>query len=83
MRIRNKKVRALWNKRGVRERVAAGVLGVSKFTLRKWRRLKKGPVFYKFADDCVRYPVEALHAFLKEAQRHPCSCWQKKGGKRE
>jgi hypothetical protein len=82
MRIRNKRIQALWNKRGVRERIAAGVLGVSKFTLRKWRRLKKGPVFYKFEDDCVRYPIEALHVFLKQAQHHPNCCCFKKGARR-
>jgi len=82
MPIRNKRVRALWNKRGVRERIAAGVLGVSKFTLRKWRKLKKGPVFYKFEDDCVRYPVDGLHAYLRKAERHACCRCAKKGRRR-
>jgi Helix-turn-helix domain len=30
------------------EREAAGVVGVSVHTLRKWRRLRRGPAFVKF-----------------------------------
>jgi len=78
MRIRNKRVRALWTQRGVRERIAAGVLGVSKYTLRKWRRLGKGPDYYNFEGDCVRYPIDGLHAYMKRAKHLSCGCCTKK-----
>lgn len=53
----------------LREDEAARYLNVSVGLLRKWRKLKIGPVFSRFTQRCVRYSVYELdfYALLTSA----------------
>lgn len=44
------------------EKDAAVFLGVSVFTMRKWRSRKRGPNYYKF-EGCVRYDESDLEKY--------------------
>ena len=46
----------------VNEKRAAGILGVSIGSLRRWRRERRGPQFTHL-ERCVRYDVRALEQF--------------------
>lgn len=50
--------------RKLKEPLAAPYLGVSVFTLQKWRRIGKGPLFYK-SGRSVSYAIDDLDSFLE------------------
>jgi len=45
------------------EHTAAGLLGVSRETLRRWRYAGKGPAFSQLGPQVIRYDIEAIRAF--------------------
>jgi DNA-binding transcriptional regulator YiaG len=47
---------------------AASILGVTVFTLQKWRSLKKGPSYYKPAREVI-YLKEDILQYLKESKK--------------
>ncbi len=51
---------------------AAELLCLSPTTLKKWRRTRRGPVYYRLGS-AVRYKREDLEAFVSESAEHPCS----------
>ena len=46
------------------EKDAAVFLGVSVFTMRKWRSRRRGPTYYKF-EGCVRYNEPDLEEYRR------------------
>ena len=54
------------------EEAAATVLSLSPATLKKWRRTRRGPRYYRLGS-AVRYKREDLEAFVSESAEHPCS----------
>jgi len=50
-----------------RPRDVAGILAVSATTLRNWRQHGKGPRFIIYPTNVVRYPDDALRAWIREA----------------
>ena len=53
------------------ERGAADFLGVSVRTLQGWRRLNKGPRYYKVST-LVRYRIKDLEDYLAKHVVEPC-----------
>ncbi len=51
---------------------AAALLMLSPSTLKKWRRTRRGPRYYRLGS-AVRYKREDLEAFVSESAEHPCS----------
>ncbi len=51
---------------------AAGLLCLSPTTLKKWRRTRRGPRYYRLGS-AVRYKREDLEAFVSESAENPCS----------
>ena len=51
---------------------AAAVLALSPSTLKKWRRTRRGPRYYRLGS-AVRYKREDLEAFVSESAENPCS----------
>jgi len=47
------------------EKEAAAVIGVSLSTIRRWRRSRTGPAFFRFGG-VLRYAREALEEFIAE-----------------
>jgi hypothetical protein len=56
------------NRALVNENEAAGILGISVRTARRWRWMGKGPRFIKVGA-CVRYDVADLEAFIEAGRR--------------
>lgn len=54
------------------EEAAATVLNLAPATLKKWRRIRRGPRYYRLGS-AVRYKREDLEAFVSESAEHPCS----------
>jgi len=54
------------------EHEAAAYIGVSVYTMQKWRSERRGPPFKKF-ERCVRYSPEELDRYLEEATVKPIS----------
>ena len=50
-------------------RQVAKALGLSVFTIRSWRRLKRGPQPYKLNPRVTRYKWADMKAFIAESQR--------------
>ena len=50
---------------------AATVLGVSPKALENWRCAGKGPTYVRYSCICVRYPMDALLAFIDSRTVHP------------
>lgn len=50
-----------------RPRDVAGMLAVSATTLRNWRQLGKGPRFIVYPSRVIRYPDDALRAWISGA----------------
>ena len=60
---------------------AAELLYLSPATLKKWRRTRCGPRYYRLGS-AVRYKREDLEAFVSESAEHPCSPRHKEKGDR-
>jgi excisionase family DNA binding protein len=54
------------------EQEAAELLCLSPATLKKWRRTRRGPRYYRLGS-AVRYKREDLEAFVSESAENPCS----------
>jgi hypothetical protein len=54
------------------EHQAAVLLMLSPATLKKWRRTRRGPRYYRLGS-AVRYKREDLEAFVSESAENPCS----------
>jgi len=54
------------------EHEAAAYIGVSVYTMQKWRSERRGPEFMKLGR-CVRYSTKMLDRFLEEATVKPIS----------
>jgi len=54
------------------ENEAAKLLCLSPSTLKKWRRTRRGPRYYRLGS-AVRYKREDLEAFVSESAENPCS----------
>ena len=60
---------------------AAALLRLSPSTLKKWRRTRRGPRYYRLGS-AVRYKREDLEAFVSESAENPCSPRHDKKGDR-
>ena len=63
------------------EEEAAELLCLSPATLKKWRRIRRGPRYYRLGS-AVRYKREDLEAFVSESAENPCSPRHNKKGDR-
>lgn len=57
----------------LRTEEAAKILGVSKFTLERWRVVGGGPRFYRIGARAVRYRLSDLLAFTEAGARNNTS----------
>lgn len=54
----------------VTEAEAAAMLCLSPTTLKKWRRTRRGPVYYRLGS-AVRYKVDDLESYLEDSIENP------------
>jgi hypothetical protein len=54
----------------VTEVEAAAMLCLSPTTLKKWRRTRRGPVYYRLGS-AVRYKVDDLESYLEDSIENP------------
>jgi hypothetical protein len=46
---------------------AACHLGIAPNTLKKWRALRQGPLFYRIGKKAIRYSIDDLEAFARRS----------------